>query len=94
MKEAKTRLKWYKQRDDDKQKTDISRNDFEAAIYSFRDWLREEDNEKYIVESDRESWMEKLTEHEDWLYEDGAEANYTTYDEMKTNLTAISTQYK
>jgi hypothetical protein len=29
-------------------KTDMSRNDFESMIYTFRDWLREEDNEKYI----------------------------------------------
>jgi len=93
MKEARTRLKWYKQRDEDKQKTDMSRNDFEAAIYAFRDWLREEEHEKYIIESERESWMEKLTEHEDWLYEDGADANYTTYDEMKVNLTSVSQMY-
>jgi hypoxia up-regulated 1 len=33
--------------------------------------------------------MEKLTEHEDWLYEDGANANYTVYDEMKANLSSL-----
>ena len=32
--------------------------------------------------------MENITGFEDWLYEDGANANYTTYDELRVNLTA------
>lgn len=30
---AKSRVKWYKQRDEDKIKTDIARNDYESMIY-------------------------------------------------------------
>lgn len=41
---GKARLKWYKDRDEDKIKTDIAKNDFESMIYKLRDWLREDEN--------------------------------------------------
>jgi hypothetical protein len=80
MRAASRRLRWYSERDQNKMKTDVSRNNFESMIYKLRDWLRDEDNEQYVQESVREAEMENLSELEDWLYEDGASANYTVYD--------------
>lgn len=89
MRQAKARLNWYTQRDSDKQKTDMARNEFEAMIYKFKDWLRDDDNSPYCVDEVREAHLEKLTELEDWLYEDGASANYTTYDKERKNLSDL-----
>jgi hypothetical protein len=50
MKIAKNRMKWYKDRDEDKIKTDEAKNEFESLVYQFRSWLREEDNEPYVEE--------------------------------------------
>ena len=55
---AKARLKWYKKRDEDKIKTDVAKNDFEAMVYKLREWLREEENEPYVEESAREAYIE------------------------------------
>ena len=90
---GKARLKWYKERDEDKIKTDVALNDFESMIYKFKDWLREEENWPYIKEDERESYMERLTEMEDWLYDDGANQNYTVYQEKAKNLTADYNKY-
>jgi len=51
---AKNRMKWYKDRDEDKIKTDEAKNNFESLVYQFRSWLREEDNEAYSEEESRE----------------------------------------
>jgi len=48
IRKANNRLKWYKKRDEDKIKTDVAKNDFEAMIYKMREWLREEENEPYV----------------------------------------------
>lgn len=84
---GKARLKWYKERDEDKIKTDIAKNDFESMIYKLKDWLREEENWPFVKEDEREPYLEQLTEMEDWLYEDGAEQNYTVYQDKAKNLT-------
>jgi len=86
LKVAKNRMKWYKNRDEDKIKTDEAKNGFEALVYSFRGWLREEDNEPYVEEEQRETWIEKLNEMEDWLYEDGADSNHTVYRKKRDDL--------
>ena len=92
---GKARLKWYKERDEDKIKTDIAKNDFESMIYKLKDWLREEENWPYIKEDARESYMERHSEMEDWLYEDGADMNYTIKIKLKisqgiTTTTTVS----
>lgn len=51
---AKKRLAFYQKRDEEKVRTDIARNDFEALVYKAREWLREEENEPYVIESERE----------------------------------------
>lgn len=84
---GKARMKWYKQRDEDKIKTDIAKNDFESMIYKLKDFLREEDNFPYVEEEVRDEYMERLTEMEDWLYEDGADQNFTVYNDKAKNLT-------
>jgi len=86
MKIAKNRMKWYKNRDEDKIKTDEAKNGFESRVYEFRSWLREEENEPYVEEEQREQWIEKLNEMEDWLYEDGADANYAVYRKKREEL--------
>jgi len=55
---GKARLKWYKERDEDKIKTDIAKNDFESMIYKLKDWLREEENWPFIKEDERETYLE------------------------------------
>lgn len=55
-------------------------------IYKLRDWYRDEDNSPYVEETAIEGRIEKLTELEDWLYEDGADANYTVYEEKHKEL--------
>lgn len=45
LKEARDRMKWYKERDENKIKTDEAKNNFESLVYAFRSWLREEENE-------------------------------------------------
>jgi hypothetical protein len=87
IRQGKARLKWYKERDEDKIKTDIAKNDFESMIYKLRDWLREEENHPFVKEDIREQYIEQLTEMEDWLYEDGADANYTVYNKKAENMT-------
>lgn len=87
LKDANKRVKWYKKRDEDKIKTDVAKNDFEAMIYKLRDWLREDENAPYVEEGERDSYIERLTELEDWLYEDGADANYTVYGGKAKNMT-------
>lgn len=86
MKIAKNRMKWYKDRDEDKIKTDEAKNEFESLVYQFRSWLREEDNEPYVEEEQRESWIEKLNEMEDWLYEDGSDESYPAYRKKREEL--------
>ena len=87
LRQAKGRMNWYKKRDEDKIKTDMSKNEFEASIYTIRDWLREDENMPYVDESVRDAYIEKLTEWEDWLYEDGANQNYSVYEKMHKNMT-------
>jgi len=88
MRQAKTRLRWYEQRDSDKIKTDKAKNDFESMIYKLREWLREDENAPYIEEDKKDATIEKLTEQEDWLYEDGSNENYTVYQDLHKNLSA------
>jgi len=90
---GKARLKWYKERDEDKIKTDIAKNDFESMIYKLKDWLREEENWPFVKEDVREAYMEQLTEMEDWLYEDGADQNHTVYSDRAKNLTRDFNKY-
>ena len=80
-------MKWYKKRDEDKIKTDVAKNDFESMIYKMREWLRDDENAPYVEESQRESYIEQMNELEDWLYEDGANANYTVYQDKYKNMT-------
>jgi len=80
-------MKWYQTRDQDKIKTDMAKNEFEASIYSMRDWLREDENMPYVGDAIRDAYIEKLAEWEDWLYEDGAFQNYSVYDKMLKNMT-------
>jgi hypothetical protein len=84
---GKARMKWYKQRDEDKIKTDIAKNDFEAMIYKLKDFLNEDENHKYVDEAKRLIYIEQLSELEDWLYDEGADMNYTVYDNKAKNLT-------
>lgn len=94
IKEAKSRLKWYEQRDKDKIKNDKAMNDFESMIYKLRDWLREDENNVYVLEEEREKYIEKLSEHEDWLYEDGATANATVFEKMYRTLNTDYQKYE
>lgn len=87
LKQAKSRMKYYKSRDEDKIKTDMAKNDFESSMYSMRDWLREDENVPYVGDAIRDAYIEKLAEWEDWLYEDGAFQNFSVYDKMKKNMT-------
>jgi hypothetical protein len=87
LRQAKSRMKWYKTRDEDKIKTDMAKNDFESSIYSMRDWLRDDENMPYVGDAIRDAYIEKLTEWEDWLYEDGAYQNFSVYDKMQKNMT-------
>jgi molecular chaperone DnaK (HSP70) len=84
---GKARLKWYKERDEDKIKTDIAKNDFESMIYKLKDWLREEENWPFVKADVKDTYLEQLTEMEDWLYEDGSDQNYTVYGDKAKNLT-------
>ena len=87
LRQAKGRLKWYENRDQDKIKRDIAMNAFESMIYKLRDWLREDDYAPYVEESEREKLIEYLGEQEDWLYDDGANQNHSVYQQMEKNLT-------
>jgi len=73
IKAAKSRIKWYKNRDQNKIKTDEAKNNFESMLYFLRGWLREDENEVYVEEGVRNQHIEKLNELEDWLYEDGSD---------------------
>ena len=84
---GKARLKWYKERDENKIKTDIAKNDFESMIYKLKDFLNEDENHKYIEEVDRLIYVETLSELEEWLYDEGDGANYTVYNNKAKNLT-------
>ena len=53
-------MKWYKQRDEDKIKTDIAKNDFESMIYKLKDFLNEEENHQYVEEAGRLIYIETL----------------------------------
>jgi hypothetical protein len=59
---AKKRLAFYQRRDEQKIRTDIARNDFEATVYKVREWLREEENEPYVIETEREDRITFLNE--------------------------------
>jgi hypothetical protein len=48
MQTAKERQKWFEKRDEDKIKTDKSKNDLESIIYQMRDWANEEENIPFI----------------------------------------------
>lgn len=58
LRQAKSRMKWYQKRDEDKIKTDIAKNEFESSIYSMRDWLREDENMPYAGEDVRDKYIE------------------------------------
>ena len=87
LRQARARLRWYENRDQDKIKTDSAMNAFESMIYKLRDWLREDDHAPYVEEAEREKFIEYLGELEEWLYEDGSNQNYTVYHSMEMNLT-------
>lgn len=91
---AQQRLRWHKNRDENKIKTDSARNSYETLIYKLREWLREDDNAPYVKEDERESMIEHLSEREDWLYEEGAQQNHTTYDNLAKNLSAVLDKYQ
>lgn len=86
MKAARERLRWYKKRDEDKERNDIARNEYESLVYKMREWLREEDNEAYVLETEREDRITYLNELEDWLYDDGSDANYTVLEKRRKDL--------
>ena len=86
-------MKAYRKKDEDKQRNDIARNDFESLVYKVREWLREEENEVYVESSERENRIEFLNEMEDWLYEDGANANYTILENKTADLTKEFTTF-
>lgn len=90
---GKARLKWYKERDENKIKTDIAKNDFESMIYKLKDFLNEDENHKYIEEVDRLIYIETLSELEEWLYDEGDGANYTVYNNKAKNLTDDYNKY-
>jgi hypoxia up-regulated 1 len=79
-------MKWYKERDENKIKTDEAKNNFESLVYAMRTWLREEENEDYVLEEERDKWIEKLDGLEEWLYEDGSDANFTVYRKRREEL--------
>jgi molecular chaperone DnaK (HSP70) len=91
---GKARMKWYKQRDEDKIKTDIAKNDFESMIYKLKDFLNEDENHKYVEEAKRLIYIEQLSELEDWLYDEGAEMNFTVYNNKAKNLTNDYNHYQ
>jgi len=93
VKAAKTRLKFYKKRDEDKERNDVARNDFESLVYAVRSWLREDENEAYVAGEEREEKVEYLNEMEEWLYDDGAEANFTVLEGKTKDLTKSYEQY-
>ncbi len=66
-----------------------SKNAFETQIYRLKEWMQEEDNFPYVKEEEREALVEELSEQVDWLYEEGANQNYSTYQQMEQNLTEI-----
>lgn len=86
-------MKWYKQRDEDKIKTDIAKNDFESMIYKLKDFLNEEENHQYVEEAGRLIYIETLSEMEDWLYDEGSDMNYTVYNNKAKNLTDDYNRY-
>uniref|UniRef100_A0A7S3IIG3 Uncharacterized protein n=1 Tax=Strombidium inclinatum TaxID=197538 RepID=A0A7S3IIG3_9SPIT len=94
VRKAKNRLKWYRERDDNKIKADVAMNDFESMIYKLREWLREEENFPYVSETIREQRIEELTEQEDWLYDDGANQPHTVYEKKYGELNKELTKYK
>ena len=60
--EARNRMSYYEQRDENKIKTDKAKNDFESVIYALRGWLNEEENNPFIVEKDQDEMLSKLVE--------------------------------
>lgn len=93
MKNARERLRWYKKRDEDKQRNDFARNEYESLVYKMREWLRDEENEPYVLETEREDRITYLNEMEDWLYDDGSEANYTVLEKKRKDLDADFSKY-
>lgn len=94
MRTAKSRLKWYTRRDENKIKTDEAKNNFESMIYSMRDWLRDDENAPFVEESKIEAYIEQLTEWEDWLYDEGSNLMYNVYEDMYKNMTKDLNTYK
>jgi hypoxia up-regulated 1 len=45
---AQQRLRWHKNRDEAKIRTDSARNSYETLIYKLREWLREDDNAPFV----------------------------------------------
>lgn len=86
MKNTRERLRWYKKRDEDKERNDFARNEYESLVYKMREWLREEENEAYVLETEREDRITYLNEMEEWLYEDGSDANYTVLEKRHKEL--------
>jgi hypoxia up-regulated 1 len=91
---AKSRLKWYTRRDENKIKTDEAKNNFESMIYTMRDWLREDENAPYVEESVSAAHIEQCTEWEDWLYDEGSNLMYNVYEDMFKNMTKDLNSYK
>lgn len=79
-------MRAYKKRDEDKERNDVSRNDFESLVYKVRGWLREDENEPFVAEEEREEKIAYLNEMEDWLYEDGADEGYTVMEQKTKEL--------
>jgi molecular chaperone DnaK (HSP70) len=79
LQEGKDRLRWFEKRDEDRQKTDKAKNDFETVIYALRDWINEDENVPFVGSSNVDDVLSLLRSAEDWLEDEGSDANYTEY---------------
>lgn len=86
---ARERMRSYEKRDEDKIKTDRTKNDFESVIYAMRGWLNEEENNPYIVDKDQDALLSKLVSEEEWLLDgEGEYADYIEYTKRFMDLDA------
>jgi hypothetical protein len=94
---AKERLRWYDKKDEDKIKTDKSKNDLESVIYAMRDWYNEDGNIPFVGSENIDEALRNLSDEEAWLLDgdgDLASTTYVEYNQRYSQLNKNFTQFK
>ena len=85
-----SRLKWLQQRDEDKRKNEIAKNNLESHIFEFTEFMYTEDVSLFSTEEEKTEIINSLQKAGEWLDEDGFNEETSVYKQKLRELKRIS----